>query len=234
VPRRVTHFIAIDLTGFFERDEWNVLEKVSREYSGPIALCKGDDTVKAGESSQLGFDQVLQQVFQAQYGSQQAILNYLNPILKGIASNPQGVAPGALASMRTSASDSIAREGANAKQAVAATEAARGGGTGLPSGVQAQLDEGVAVNEANQQSQAQNQITQYNEQVRQGNFWNAINGLSGNAAMLNPTAYAGEANSGAGTLANLGQVNYNTQQSGWLNAALGGLGAVGAAYAGKH
>lgn len=198
---------------------------------GPVELCKGDDTLKAGEEQQMQFDQQLQQIFAAQYGQQQAQINYLNSILKPMAANPQGASQADLTAMRTSASDTIAQGTANAKQALNATEAARGGGTGLPSGVQAQLDAGVNVAGMQQESQAQNQITEYNENLRQQNFWNAINGLSGNAAMLNPQSYGSLTNQGGGTLANLGTAYYNSQQSGWLNAALGGLGAAAGGWA---
>lgn len=227
MPKIVTTKIVWDMSTM------QVLEHNFYEYSGTWMLAKGDKSLQAGEQQQQAFNQQLQSAFMAQYGKQSAQIDYLNSILKPIAANPQGLSAPALTAMRTSASDSIAREGQNAKSAVAATEAARGGGTGLTSGIEAQIDSGVALNTANQQSGAQNQITQYNENVRQANFWNAINGLSGTAAMMNPQSYAGEANQGSSALAGLGTAYYNTQQSGWLNAALGGLGAVGAAYAGK-
>lgn len=201
------------------------------EHDGPVMECKGDKSLKAGEQQQLDFNKQLQDAFGQQYKDQRAVLDYLNPILKSMIANPTGLAPAALTAMRTSASDTISREGQNAKAAVAATDAARGGGTGLSSGVQAQIDSGVALNTANEQSTAQNQITQYDESVRQSNFWNAINGLSGNAKMLDPTAYSANANQGGSTLAGLGTAYYNTQQSGWLNAALGGLGAAAGGWA---
>jgi hypothetical protein len=201
------------------------------EYEGPLDLCKGDNTLKAGEAQQMAFNQQLQNAFMAQYGKQSAQIDYLNGILKPMAANPTGLSQPALTAMRTSASDTIARAGLNAKSSVAATEAARGGGTGLPSGVEAQLDEGVALNTANQQSAAQNDITRYDESVRQTNFWNAINGLSGNAALMNPQSYAGEANSGSNSLAGLGTAYYNSTQSGWLNAALGALGGAAGGWA---
>jgi hypothetical protein len=231
MQNRVTTSLTIDLAMFWEEGTWEVLDHTFYEYSGPWMLFKGDDTLKAGEQQQAAFNQRLQQMMEAQYGKQSAQIDFLNGILKPIVANPQGVSREDLTAMRTSASDSIAREGQNAKSAVAAAEAARGGGTGLASGVQAQLDEGVALSNAAQQSSAQNQITQYNENVKQSNFWNAINGLSGTAALLNPQSYAGEANQGSSALAGLGTAYYNTQQSGWLNAALGGLGAAAGGWA---
>lgn len=203
-----------------------VLEHKFSEYAGPWALAKGDSTLSAGEQQQQQFNTMLQQAFQNQYGKQSAQIDFLNSILKPMAENPTGLSQQDLTSMRTSASDTIAAQGVGARQALAATEAAKGGGTGLPSGVQAQIDAGMSVSQAQQESGAQNQITQYNENVKQTNFWNAINGLSGNAAMMNPQSYAGEANQGSSALAGLGTASYNSQQSGWLNAALGGLGAA--------
>lgn len=223
--------LTIDLVQFWETGAWTVLDHQFREYNGNWELAKGDNSLKAGEQQQVDFNKSLQAVFQAQYGDQKAILDYLNPILKSYISNPQGVTPAALTAMRTSASDTIAQQGANAKQAVQATEAAKGGGTGLPSGVEAQIEGQMAVGQAAQQSAAQNDITKYDESVRQSNFWNATAALSGNAKMLDPTAYAGTANQGSGELAGLGTAYYNSQQSGWLNAALGGLGAAAGGWA---
>lgn len=225
MSKRVTTLITWSmLTG-------EVLEHNWYEYNGTWMLAKGDDNLKAGEESQLAFNEQLMQVFQAQYAKQSAQIDYLNGILKPMAANPQGMSAENLSAMRTSAADSIATQGANAKQAVAAAEAARGGGTGLPSGVEAQIDAGMAVNQAQQLSQANLGITQYNENIRQQNFWNAINGLSGNAAMMNPQSYAGEANQGTSALSGIGTAYYNSQQSGWLNAALGGLGAAAGGWA---
>jgi hypothetical protein len=223
--QRVTTRIVWDMNTF------QVLEHEFHDYSGPWMLAKGDDTLKAGEQQQAAFNQSLQQAFEAQYGKQSAQIDYLNSILKPMAQNPTGLSQQGLTAMRTSASDTIAAQGVNARAAVAADAAAKGGGTGLPSGVQAQIDAGMSVSQAQQESGAQNQITQYNENVKQTNFWNAINGLSGNAAMMNPQSYAGEANGGSSALAGLGTAAYQSQQSGWLNAALGGLGAAAGGWA---
>lgn len=200
-------------------------------YGDYAGVMKGDSSLQAGEQQQLAFNQQLQQAFAQQFGAQTAQINFLNSILQPMAEHPQGLSPADLTSMRTSATDTIASQTANAKQAVQAEEAATGNGTGLPSGVNAQIEGQIATAGAAQNSTAQNQITQYNEQVRQQNFWNAISGLSGTANMLNPTAYAGNANQGSSSLAGLGQAYYNTQQSGWLNAALGGLGAAAGGWA---
>lgn len=200
-------------------------------HDGPLMECKGDDSLKAGETQQMEFNQQLAQIFEAQYGKQSAQVDYMNSILKPMAANPQGMSQAGLTAMRTGASDTIAAQGANVRAAVAASQAAKGGGTELPSGVEGQIDAGLAVDQARQQAGAQNSISQYNENLRQQNFWNAINGLSGNAAMMNPQSYAGLENQGQGSLANLGTAYYNTQQSGWLNGALGALGGAAGGWA---
>jgi hypothetical protein len=173
------------------------------------------------------------QMMQQQYGLQSSQLAFLNGILQPMVQNPTGLGQKDLTAMRTTASDTIAQQGANAQKAIQAKEAGTGNGTGLPSGAQDQINAGVATATAEQEASTQNQITQYDASVKQSNFWNAVSGLSGNAAMLNPTSYAGAANQGSSSLASLGTAFNQSQQSGWLNAALGGLGAVGAAYAGK-
>ena len=209
-----------------------LLEHQWFEYSGTVDLCKGDNTAKQAEQQQMAFQQQLMQVFSAQYGKQSAQLDYLNSILKPIAENPRGYDPATLTAMRTSASDTIAQNTAQAKQAIQADMAARGGGTGLPSGVDAQISAQLANSSAAQQAAAQRDITVQDANLKQVNFWNAIQGLSGNTGMLNPIGYAGSANQAGGTVANLSQAVTASQQSGWLNAALGGLGGAAGGFLG--
>jgi hypothetical protein len=49
--------------------------------------------------------------------------------------------------------------------------------------------------------------------------------------MTNPLGYANSATAGGNTVANLSQAYTNSQQSGWLNAALGALGGVAGGWA---
>ncbi|HWF03824.1 MAG TPA: hypothetical protein VHA06_09065 [Candidatus Angelobacter sp.] len=231
MSKQVTTSLTIDLAAFWETGTWTVTDRKFYEYSGTWMLAKGDSTVQASETQQADFNSQLMQMMQSQYGLQSSQLAFLNGILKPMVENPTGLGQKDLTAMRTSASDTIAQQGANATQAVQAKEAAGGNGTGLPSGAQNQINAGIATATGVQQASAQNQITQYDASVKQQNFWNAVQGLSGNAAMLNPQSYAGLANQGEGSLAGLAQTNYNTQQSGWLNAALGGLGSAAGGWA---
>jgi hypothetical protein len=66
--------------------------------------------------------------------------------------------------------------------------------------------------------------TLQNEQLKQNNYWNAVKGLSGVAAAYDPNGFASNANSGAGTVAELSQANTAAQNSGWFNKFMGGLG----------
>lgn len=197
-------------------------------WDGTVELCKGDQTVSAAETAQANFTNTLQQIFSTQYATQQAQLQFLQNTLQPQIANPQGYTPAQLTAMRTGATDTIAQQTANAQQAVQATEAARGG-NGLPSGVSAQIDAQLKEGQAQQTSAAQNTITTQNAQLQQQNYWNAISALSGTAAQENPLGYSGAATSGANSVGNLGQVEYNTQQSGVLGALTGLAGSVAGA-----
>lgn len=190
---------------------------------------KGDDEIKAQERMQLGFNNQLKSIFATQFGQQSGILNFLNQKLTGQVANPTGLSPTAEAAMRTSATEQAARDFAHAQTATQAGEAARGGST-LPSGVDAQLRAENANAAAAENTTAQTGITMEDQQLKQQNYWNAVSGLSGVAGQENPNAYAGEFNSGSGTVGSLGGAYQSTQQSPVLGV-LGGI-AGGAATAG--
>lgn len=194
----------------------------SYEYAGPIWRCKGDPTAKAAEQQQMQFDSQLMNIFQAQYGKQSAITEYLTKQMQPqIDKGGQGMSPQALAAARTSATDTLSNQFAGAQRAVNATEQ-----RGLPSGVNAQISGSMMAQEAEQQAAAQNQITSQNEQLKQQNYWNSINVLNGQAAVENPLGYAGSATSGGNTVAGLSQAN--TAASGPTFGAIIGSIAGGA------
>jgi hypothetical protein len=82
-----------------------------------------------------------------------------------------------------------------------------------------------------------NAINLSDEQLSQSNNWYAIQALSGGAAMLNPTGYAGVANQRTGEVAGLGEAFQQSKQSlllGTFGRILGGVaGGVGTALGGK-
>ena len=183
---------------------------------------KGDPTAKAAEQEQMNFDSQLMNIFQAQYGKQSAITDYLTKQMEPqISAGGQGLSPQALAAARTQSTDTLSTQFQGAERAVNATEQ-----RGLPSGVNAQVSGSMMAQEAEAQAGSQNQITMQNEQLKQQNYWNSINVLNGQAANLNPLGYAGSATSGGNTVAGLSQAN--TAAAGPTAGAIFGTIAGGA------
>lgn len=198
----------------------------------------GDQTLKQSEQAQAAFTQTLQKNYSQQFAQQSGILSFLQGQLEPMIKNPQGFSPTALTALRTSATDTNATQYGNASTALNDQLAARGGATDLPSGVDAQLRAGLAEAGAKTQAASQNDITLQDAQLKQQNYWNAVNALSGNAAQFNPTGYANSANAGTDSTANIGTAFKNSQSSqllGALGGIAGGVGsAVGGYFGGKH
>jgi hypothetical protein len=92
----------------------------------------------------------------------------------------------------------------------------------LPSGVGAQLNEALLNAEAADKATGQNQITMQNEQLKQQNYWNAVNALNGVATQENPLGYANSATAGSGAVSSLSQAV--TASSGpTLGSIIGGV-----------
>lgn len=166
---------------------------------------------------QLQFNNQLMGIFTKQYQTQQDTLNYLQGQVKPIIAQSeagQGMTTAAENAMRTSATDTIAAQGQAAQQALNAKEATQLGGTNvLPSGTSAELNAALLNSTAQQQSQAQNQITQYNASLANSNLWNALNVEGGFAAQQNPLGYAGAATGGSGAVAAGSGAQSNLQNS---------------------
>lgn len=192
----------IRLNPSFDIETWALVRHDgSFEYTGLVSWCKGDPTAQAAEVQQQQFDQQLMNIFQQQYGKQSAITDYLTKQLEPVISKGgQGMSPDALAAARTSATDTLSNQFQGAQRAVNATEQ-----RDLPSGVNAQVSGSLMAQEAEQQSAAQNTITANNEALKQANYWNSINALSGNSAQINPLGYAGGATSGTNAVSNASQ-----------------------------
>jgi hypothetical protein len=207
---------------------------VSYSYDGPVVLCKGDSTAQASEQSQASFDNTLQQIFQQQYQSQTAQLNYLKNQLQPQITNPSGYSPAELAALRTSASDTNATQYQNAQTALNNQISQQSGGSKLVgvSGATTEADAGLLNAEAQQEANSQNQITQQNAQLKQANYWNSINALNGVAAQANPLGYANSSTSGSGAVAGLSQANSAANQSQLLGALGGVASGAGSALGG--
>jgi hypothetical protein len=192
---------------------------------------KGDKTLKAQEQAQANFTNTLMASYKTQFAKQGAILDFLTSKMKPMIDNPTGYSPAALTAMRTQATEGTAKSYSQAEQALHEAEATRGG-NGLPSGVDAQLEAENARAGAAQNATSQQDITLANENLRQANYWNAVNSLGGTGAQFNPTGYANSANSGTEATSNIGTA-YKNSQSSQLLGALGGIaGGVGSAVGG--
>lgn len=204
-----------------------------RKVRGPrFGSLKGDSTAKAAEQQQQAFNAQLMTLFQSQFGKQNAITDQLIKTLEPQLANPTGFSPAAEAALRSQASTSAADAYANASKAYQAGAFARGS-RDLPSGVDEQIQGAISGAGAGELAGSQQNITLANEQLKQQNYWNAINGLNGVSATINPLGYANAATSGGNTVANLGNTVNASQQSGLLGGILGGVFGAGSALLGN-
>lgn len=185
---------------------------------------KGDDTLKKQEQAQADFTNTLQANYKQQFAQQSSILSFLQNKLEPQINNPTGYDAKTLATMRTSATDTNASQFADSEKALNTALTARTGATTLPSGVDAQLQAGNFNAAAASQVEGQNQVTMADANLKNANYWNSVNALSGNAAQFNPTSYASSANTGAGVVGDLGTA-YKSSQSSQLESTLGGIAA---------
>lgn len=205
----------------------------------PRIVFKGDDTAKAAENQQMQFDQQLMSIFSQQYANQSGILNYLKGQLEpSITAGGKGYSDADLAAMRTSASDTNAANFQNAEQALNNKISMASGGSKLTgvSGAALESQAGLLNAEAQQEAGSQNQITEANANLKQQNYWAAINALNGVSAQVNPLGYASGATQGSGAVAGLSNAVTNANQSQLLGAlggiAGGGLAGLGTAIGG--
>jgi hypothetical protein len=220
------------------------LEVLAREdysYDGPVELCKGATQAQTqsqqaslqAQQQQNAFNTQLMSIFQQQFGQQQQVFNFLqNTLQPQVAAGGQGYTPAQLAALRTGASDTNAQQFQNAQQALNEVEAQHGGND-LPSGVNANLNASLAVQEAQTEAASQNQITQNNANLQQQNYWNALNALNGVGTEFNPIGYSGAATSGTGASSSAanavsGAQNAitNANQSGFFGSLENGFGGA--------
>lgn len=202
------------------------------EYSGTVALCKGDKTLKASEQLQLQFQTQLMDIFKKQYGDQSEVLKFLRGKLEPMIDHPTGYSDSAKAAMRAEAVDQISAQYDNAQKAIQNIQFTRGG-RDLPSGVDAMQIGALKGSQASDTAAALNTIELNDENLKESNYWNAFNVLSGNvASQYNPLGYASETSGAANSVANVGQA-YNASRQSQLLGALGGIaGGVGTALGG--
>jgi len=194
----------------------------------PGFFFKGDSTAKAAEQQQAAFNSQLMTIFNQQFAKQSQLLTYLQGKLQPMINNPTGYAPDALAAMRTSATDTLSQQYQNAQAALNNQQLQKNGGSDLPSGAQEQLDAALLQSEATDKANAQNTITMNDANLKQSNYWNALNVLNGQTAQqYNPLGYASAATSGSEAVANLSQA-YTTSQGPGIMGMIGSLAGAGA------
>lgn len=194
-------------------------------------MCGGaSSSEKAIANQQQQFFGSLQQSYQTTFAGQQNILNSLNqamqPILAG-GINQYGFSPQEDTALRTQASAGTAAQYQNAARTTGEQLAAAGGGnTFMPSGVQSKIASQEALAAAQQESSQQLGITQAGYEQGRQNFLTAASGMQQNAAMLNPTGYAGQAtgagNAAFGSQAQIWQQNQESSPWNIVGGVLGG------------
>lgn len=195
----------------------------------------GDPVAKANEQQQLDFSKQLATIFQKQYGDQSQVLQFLQGALKPMINNPTGYSADALASLKTNAVDTISSQYSKANQALQNNYASID--PSITSGVRDMQTGELKAAQAADTSGALNTISLNNENLKNNNYWNAMNILSGNvASQFNPTGYASASEGASNASSNAGQVFQASKQSQLLGALGGIAGGAGTAAAGffKH
>lgn len=191
-------------------------------------IMKASQAQKTLAEKQAAFYDVMTQDYKTKFADQKAIQDSLTAAFGPIiAAGPGqfGMTREEEAAQRTGARDVTATQYQNAARAVRGAMAARGGGdTFLPSGAEEQIAASIAVQAAESEAEKQTAITKFGYDIGRTNFFNAANVLSGNAAMMQPTSFAGEA-TGAGSAAFKSAESISKQGGGfmrWLGGVAGG------------
>lgn len=196
-----------------------------------VSGAKGDATDTSTEKSTSEFAQQLQQAFAANNASQSNDFAFLNKKIQTTLNNPQGFSPATLAAMRAQANDAVASQTQNSERAANTFETR--GGSGLPSGVNAQINAEIAQQAGQEGNQAQANITEENAALENQNYNTALGAEENVAQLENPEGMAGESNHASGEVASL--ANAETAASGpTFGSILGNtIGTVGSVAVGK-
>ena len=200
-------------------------------------MCGSNDQQKDITDEQQAFYKNLTAQYNTVFGQNQAITGALTSAFTPIlAAGPSqtGFAPGQENAMQTQNTENVATNYAQAQRATAQILAARGGGnTMLPSSVDANLLAQNANAAAASRASGQNQITQANYAQGYQNWNTAANVLGSTAGLLNPTGYAGVANTSGANASTSAAALAASSFAPW-GAAMGALGSVGGAAAGGY
>ena len=175
-----------------------------------------------GKKSRKLLRELSQQLFgimQQQLVGQTELLSFLRQRLDFVF-DPEfsGFLPGEEAALRTEAIEGVSGRFDVAREQIQ-SRAAILGGRQLPGGATIALLGGVEAAEAQALAGAQREISIEGGQRRLASIFNAGSILQGNAAVLNPAAFSGQAIAGLGSI--------NTGGGGLLNSLIGAGAAIG-------
>jgi hypothetical protein len=185
----------------------------------------------ANQAAQASFYNTLTANYQATYGKWTALTNSLNAAIQPIiAAGPgqYGYTPAENASLNAGVVNTAAGNYANQSVAQANNVAAMTGGTGMPSGAEAELDQNLAIKQAQGVSTGENAVTQAGYTQGNANYQTALGQESGLIADYNPNS-AAASTTGGGTAAT-GAVNAATAAD--TAASAGVLALTGSALGG--
>ena len=189
-------------------------------------------TDEALQKSQAAMTNTLNSDYSTTFAEQQGVLQNLQAKMNYIAANPMGYTPQQLATAKTSINENTATAGRQALGSAAAFAASHGGAD-VGSGGVGELAGQIGTSVAQAKSGQLAQLSQQNEEVKQGNFWKAISGLNSVGSELGGaggTAISG-AGSAAGSSVGAGSGALAAQQAGWadLGGVISGIGGLASA-----
>ncbi|HET7150884.1 MAG TPA: hypothetical protein VFI60_05700 [Candidatus Acidoferrum sp.] len=204
-----------------------------------ILMCGASGAEKAAQQQQATFSQMLFDNYANYFGKQSDILSSIKDAMSPILAagpNQTGFSAAEKAALNTEAIDTNAAASQRAGQAVSSELAGRGNNSGLTSGVDKQIQAGIASKSAQALATQQNEITQADYATGRENFGAAENALERAAGEYNPNAVAeGFNNSNQNAFGMASTIN---QQNNALGEDILGLGiaSLGAAgdYFGAH
>ena len=198
-------------------------------------MCGPSQEQKNLEAEQASFTATLQQDYAQTFAANQEILSTLNSVLQPIVQagpNQQGFSAQENSALNSQAINSTAQGYQQTADALGRQENAAGGGTSfLPSGVNAQINAGVASAAQNTLSNEELGITEANYATGRQNWQNALAGEESVAAGEAPLGYAtATTNSNKSAFGEATQINQESNQV--FSDILGGITSIGAAATG--
>ena len=195
-------------------------------------MCGPSQAQQNLENQEASFSATLQQDYAQTFAANQEILSTLNSVLQPIVQagpNQQGFSAQENSALNSQAINSTAQGYQQTAGALGRQENAAGGGTSfLPSGVNAQINAGVASAAQNTLSNEELGITEANYATGRQNWQNALAGEESVAAGQNPLGYAGATtNSNTAAFNEATQINQESNQE--FSDILGGIVSVAAA-----